>query len=76
MMVEIVAALLSRKLSARRYASCTDANSKTAAYPALKCFSMLQCECKDPAYQSDNKCPGSCGQSNYKGDGNCDDENK
>merc|ERR1712019_298281 len=30
--------------------------------------------CKDPKYKP-GACPGTCGQPNYKGDGNCDDDN-
>ena len=39
-------------------------------------FAMLQCKCLDPKYKADNSCPGSCGAPAYKGDGNCDDNNK
>ena len=34
---------------------------------------MLQCKCLDPDNQGEP--PASCGQEEYKGDGNCDDEN-
>merc|ERR1712048_776498 len=35
-----------------------------------------ECKCLDPNYKpADPNCPGTCGAANYKGDGNCDDEN-
>ena len=34
-------------------------------------FVFLQCKCIDP----DNQGPPACGLPDYKGDGNCDDEN-
>merc|ERR1711988_1419089 len=34
-----------------------------------------ECKCKDPNYKEDKNCKGACGLSQYKGDGNCDDEN-
>merc|ERR1712222_9368 len=33
-----------------------------------------ECKCKDPDFHP-SKCPGKCGAPQYKGDGNCDDEN-
>ena len=36
----------------------------------------MQCACLDPSYNSDSSCTGSCEFPKYKGDGNCDDENK
>merc|ERR1712224_136439 len=33
-----------------------------------------ECKCKDPNFKP-SKCPGKCGAPQYKGDGNCDDEN-
>merc|ERR1712110_1152961 len=33
------------------------------------------CKCLDPKNQGTNNCKGSCKFANYKGDGNCDDEN-
>lgn len=50
-----------------------DINSLT---PDHLSFSCAQCKCLDPNYKpKDPNCPGSCGSANYKGDGNCDDEN-
>jgi len=34
-----------------------------------------ECKCLDPDNQSDPNCKGACKFKNYKGDGNCDDEN-
>merc|ERR1712176_1354266 len=35
-----------------------------------------ECKCKDPKGKNlGGSCPGSCGDTKYKGDGNCDDNN-
>merc|ERR1712187_472226 len=34
-----------------------------------------ECECKDPKNKGGSNCKGGCQFPNYKGDGNCDDEN-
>ena len=34
----------------------------------------IQCACKDPNFKGGD-CAGKCGSAQYKGDGNCDDEN-
>ena len=35
-----------------------------------------QCKCLDPKNQAGANCKGTCKYKSYKGDGNCDDENK
>ena len=41
------------------------------------CLSLWQaCKCLDPDNQSDSNCIGTCKFPNFKGDSNCDDENK
>ena len=35
-----------------------------------------QCKCLDPKGTGSSGCTGKCGAPAYKGDGNCDDENK
>ena len=40
----------------------------------IMCIPFLQCECIHPAYQMKSTVQ-KCGVPNYKGDGNCDDEN-
>ena len=42
----------------------------------LTYHSVLQCKCLDPDYKAGSSCTGSCGAPGYKGDGNCDDNNK
>ena len=37
---------------------------------------LQACQCLDPDNKSDSNCKGVCQFPNYKGDGNCDDENK
>merc|ERR1712151_110530 len=34
-----------------------------------------ECKCKDPNYKPNTNCKGKCGQAQYQGDGNCDDDN-
>merc|ERR1712025_1323513 len=45
---------------------CCGSNVKTAY--------CTQCACKDPNFKG-GACSGTCGAKQYKGDGNCDDEN-
>merc|ERR1712167_536735 len=53
---------------------CCAKSSKTGKVEKKYC---KQCKCLDPKYKNQNtpKCDGSCKFTNYKGDGNCDDEN-
>ena len=39
----------------------------------MLCFFVSQCKCLDPKNQG--KPAASCGSAQYKGDGNCDDDN-
>merc|ERR1712203_207918 len=50
----------------------------TAVIAALRLSSKKYCkkyECLDPAANKCDKSKNKCGSANYKGDGNCDDEN-
>jgi len=51
-----------------------DCCAKTAGGSVNKKYCKV-CKCLDPENQSDPNCKGSCGAANYKGDGNCDDDN-
>lgn len=42
---------------------------------AVKTSFCKACKCLDPESKSDSNCEGTCKLPNYKGDGNCDDEN-
>jgi len=63
--------------------NCDDANNNCGcAYDGGDCCGVdvkkaycKECKCKDPNYKPDSNCPGSCGNAQYKGDGNCDDGN-
>merc|ERR1712080_291146 len=52
-----------------------DCCAKTNKEGAVKTKYCKQCKCLDPDNQGDNNCKGYCKFPNYKGDGNCDDEN-
>merc|ERR1712176_877672 len=51
-----------------------DCCPKTNKGPVNKKY-CKKCECLDPNGKQDANCKGSCGLGQYKGDGNCDDEN-
>merc|ERR1719182_1164918 len=51
-----------------------DCCSKTVGGTVNKKYCKA-CKCLDPDNQSDANCQGFCKFANYKGDGNCDDEN-
>merc|ERR1719174_1036384 len=51
-----------------------DCCSKTVGGTVNKKYCKA-CKCLDPDNQSDANCQGVCKFANYKGDGNCDDEN-
>merc|ERR1712210_332884 len=42
---------------------------------AVKKAYCKECKCKDPYYKPNTNCKGKCGLAQFKGDGNCDDEN-
>merc|ERR1712222_271404 len=42
---------------------------------AVKKAYCKECKCKDPNYKPNTNCKGKCGLAQFKGDGNCDDEN-
>jgi len=52
-----------------------DCCSKSLGGKAVNKKYCKQCKCLDPKNQQDANCKGTCGAANYKGDGNCDDEN-
>merc|ERR1712113_1012995 len=62
--------------------NCDDDNNNCGcAYDGGDCCGIdvkknycKECKCKDPNFKP-GSCEGSCGQAQYKGDGNCDDEN-
>merc|ERR1712032_1792297 len=47
----------------------------TAAATLSKKAYCKECKCKDPNYKPNTNCKGKCGLAQFKGDGNCDDEN-
>merc|ERR1712176_1298598 len=52
-----------------------DCCAKTVDGGTVKTKYCKKCECLDPKGKASGNCKGTCGAKNYKGDGNCDDNN-
>merc|ERR1712048_588190 len=54
-----------------------DCCAKSVAGGVVKKSYCKACQCLDPKYKgkTDPNCKGTCGDAQYKGDGNCDDAN-